>query len=156
MPTSTRPQPVVAVQSSDFGMLAKSFERSLLAANLSPATVDIYISAVRLFGAFLAERGMPMIVAHITREHVEEFLADQLRRLRPATAETRYRGLQSFFKWAVEDGELRDSPMARVKRPKIPEQPPAMLSDDELRRLLKACEGKDYLARRDTAALRLF
>ena len=156
MATAARSRPAADMDTGELQMLAKSYERSLLATNLSPATVQIYISSVRHFGAFLEAQGMPLVVAHITREHVEEFLADQLRRLRPASAETRYRGLKSFFDWAVEDGEIRESPMARVKRPKIPEQPPAMLSDDELRKLLKACEGKDYRDRRDLAILRLF
>ncbi len=31
-----------------------------------------------------------------------------------------------------------------------------MLTDDELRRLLKACEGRDFTDRRDAAILRLF
>jgi site-specific recombinase XerD len=37
----------------------------------------------------------------------------------------------------------------------VPESPPPVLSDDQLRRLLRACEGRDFLARRDAAVLRL-
>lgn len=37
-----------------------------------------------------------------------------------------------------------------------PEDPPTVLSDVELRALLKACEGSDFAARRDTAILRVF
>jgi integrase len=37
----------------------------------------------------------------------------------------------------------------------VPETPPAVLSEDDLRRLLKACEGKDFYARRDAAIVRL-
>lgn len=46
--------------------------------------------------------------------------------------------------------------MARMKPPHIPEEPPEVLSDDELRRLLKACEGSDFYSRRDMAIIRLF
>jgi len=49
----------------------------------------------------------------------------------------RYRGLQAFFKWAVAEGELEASPMASMNPPQIPDEPPAMLTD-ELRRLLLA------------------
>lgn len=31
-----------------------------------------------------------------------------------------------------------------------------MLSDDQLRRLLRSCEGRDFTDRRDAAILRLF
>jgi site-specific recombinase XerD len=135
--------------------LIKSFERSLLAVDKSPLTVKSYRDSLRLFGEFLVERGMPTGVEAISREHVEEFLTDQLRRWKPATAHARYKGLRVFFGWLQEEGEIRASPMARIKPPKVPEQPPEVLSDDDLRRLLKTCEGRDFDSRRDMAILRL-
>jgi site-specific recombinase XerD len=92
----------------------------------------------------------------ITRDDVRDFIADQLKRWRPLTARNRYRGLQAFFKWAVAEGELDASPMAGMNPPQIPDEPPPVLTDDELRRLLKACEGRDFADRRDAAILRLF
>jgi site-specific recombinase XerC len=77
-------------------------------------------------------------------------------RWKPLTALNRYRGLQAFFKWAVAEGELNASPMAGMNPPQIPDEPPPVLTDDELRRLLKACEGHDFTDRRDAAILRLF
>jgi hypothetical protein len=77
----------------DYWVLAKSFERGLLAANRTPATIRIYTISVKQLGEFLEARGMPLVLAAITREHVEEFLIDVQRRTSPATAETRYRGI---------------------------------------------------------------
>jgi site-specific recombinase XerD len=145
----------VAVEGGDIGVLARSFGRSLEAANKSPATVYLYGASVRYFAAFLAAQGMPLVVANITREHVEEFIADVLRRRTPGTASSYHRGLRAFFNWLVDDGEIRDSPMARIKTPKVPEHAPTMLTDDELRRLLKTCEGNAFEQRRDLAFLRL-
>jgi site-specific recombinase XerD len=144
------------VQAGDFHLLAKSYERSLLAANRSPATIAVYISGVRQFGAFLHQRGMPLTVAAITREHVEEFINHVLRRWTPATAAIRFRGVQSFFRWAVEEGEIKESPMARMKPPTVPEPSTPMLSGAQLKRLLQTCEGRDFMSRRDMAILRLF
>jgi integrase len=45
--------------------------------------------------------------------------------------------------------------MQNIKPPRIPEEPPAVLTDDQLARVLKACEGKDFDAWRDTAIIRL-
>lgn len=135
--TVSRAQGQATVYGPDLETLTKSFRRSLLAANLSPATIRIYTISVDQFRAFLEARGMPLVVEHITREHVEEFITDVLRRNKPSSAETRYRGLKAFFKWAVEEGEIKDSPLARVRRPSIPESPPEMLSDDQLKRLLE-------------------
>jgi site-specific recombinase XerD len=113
------------------------------------------MDSLRLFVDFLVERGMPTAVEAISREHVEEFLADQLRRWKPATAHVRYNGLRGFFKWALEEDEIATSPMLRIKAPRVPEQPPEVLSDDDLRKLLKTCEGRDFDSRRDMAILRL-
>ncbi len=45
--------------------------------------------------------------------------------------------------------------MARMRPLRVPEQPPEVLSDDEIQRLLRACEGKGFEERRDTAIIRL-
>src|SRR5262245_40213261 len=66
-----RPQPVaVTVTDGDIGILSRSFRRSLEAANLSPATVRIYTISVAQLADFLAERGMPLVVASVTCEHL--------------------------------------------------------------------------------------
>jgi site-specific recombinase XerC len=46
--------------------------------------------------------------------------------------------------------------MERMRPPRVPEQPPAVLTLDELGRLLKACDGGTFEDRRDTAIVRTF
>jgi site-specific recombinase XerD len=141
----------------DAGILVNvpPFRRYLRAKNRAPKTVQTYVEAVERFGAFLADRGMPRTAEGITREHVEAFIGHLLDTAKPATAANRYRSLQAFFKYLVEDGEIRESPMARMSPPKLPDQPPPVLREDDLRRLVQACEGGDFEARRDAAVIRL-
>jgi site-specific recombinase XerD len=136
--------------------LAVSWRRSLRAQNKSPRTIVGYLEGVRFFDEYLARAGMPRAIGNLRREHVEAFLEEQLARFKPSTAATRHRSLQQFFRWALEEGEIRVSPMANVKPVAIPETPPPVLSDDELRALLRACEGPAYVDRRDVAIIRLF
>jgi site-specific recombinase XerC len=103
--------------------LAASWRRALRAQNKSPRTVLGYLDGVDRFTAFLAQRGLPSEVALVTREQVEMFIAEQLERHLPATAKTRYRSLQQFFRYLLEDGEVRVSPMANMKPPAVPETP---------------------------------
>ena len=131
------------------------FRRYLQARNRAPKTVQVYTEAVVGLDAFLASRGMPRDVSAITREHVEEFIADLLTRFKATTAANRYRSLQQFFKFLIEDGEIKESPMARMQVPKIPEEAPDVLGEDELRKLLRACEGQWFEDRRDMAIIRL-
>jgi site-specific recombinase XerD len=141
----------------DLSSSAASYARYLRAAHVAPATMKTYAEAVRTLAGFLTVRGMPTNVAAITREHVEAFITDQLTRWRPATAANRYRGLQRFFAWLVEEGEIKASPMARMKPPHVPDAPPAVLTEDELKRLLATCErGSRFEDRRDAALIRVF
>ncbi len=132
-----------------------SFTRSLEAQNASGRTVETYTESVRQLAAYLAERGMPTHPEAIAREHVESFMGHLLAKWKPATANNRYRGLQAYFKWLLEEGEIRESPMARMKPPRVPEQPPEVLSDEEISRLIRACDGRNFEDRRDMAIVRL-
>jgi site-specific recombinase XerD len=141
----------------DIGLLRASFVRHLHAENKAPSTRTTYLKALDQFGAYLEATGMPTAVGAIRREHVEAFLVDlQERGMAPATVSQRYRSLQQFFRWATDEGELSASPMAHMRPPAVPEAPPAVLTDDELRDLLRTCDGPEFDARRDAAILRLF
>jgi len=65
----------------------KGFQRRLRAENRSPATVEVYTQAITQLEAFLRERGMPLVVAEITREHMEEFQGDLLTRFKQSGAD---------------------------------------------------------------------
>ncbi|HEX2275160.1 MAG TPA: tyrosine-type recombinase/integrase [Acidimicrobiales bacterium] len=139
----------------ELATLIPSFERSLRAANKSPKTVKGYGEAARQLVAFLRDRGMPTAAAKVRREHIEVFMEHLLSRWRPATANNRYRALSQLFRWLEEEGEIRQSPMTRMSPPKVPDTPVPIVGEEELRSLLKACEGTGYEERRDTAMIRL-
>jgi len=150
MPTKTE------LVSPTLAVLSESFKRSLLAENKSPKTIKSYMEALRVLDRFLESKGMPRHVGSLRREHVEAFIADVLARWKPATASNRYRALQSFFGWCIGEGEVKSSPMEHMKPPRVPVDPPPVLSEADLKRLLKVCEGQDFEARRDMALIRLF
>ncbi len=145
-----------SLEVNDVAELRRGWEISLRARNRSPKTIKSYLEAIDLFRDFAMVSGFPTTVDRINRDHVETFLADQLQRWRPKTAQIRYGALRQFFKWCVEEGEIGVSPMANVKPPTVPDVPVPVVGDDDLRALLKACEGSSFDLRRDTAILRLF
>ena len=132
-----------------------SFLLSLEAENLAAKTRRTYGEAVELLGRFLIERGMPTQPGAVRREHVEAFVADQVARWRPNTARNRYLALKRFFDWLVEEGLIETSPMARMRPPRVPEEPVPLMPEDSVRALLRACGGKTFADRRDTALIRL-
>ena len=149
--------PVEIIAGGDLAVNVAAFGRHLRAENLSPRTQETYTESVRQLVRFLADQGMPLEVANIHREHVEAFISYLLDRWKPATASNRFRGLQTFFKWLTEEGEVKESPMARMKPPKVPLDPPDVLREEQLKALLATCDkGQDTEDRRDAAIIRVF
>jgi integrase len=131
--------------------LSHSFERHLRAKNLSDGTVASYLVGVRQFTAFLQPRGRELEEA--TRADLEAFIADLLSRRSPATASTRYKQLQALYRWLEDEEEIAVNPIARMRPPIVPDKPVPVVPEDALRRLLAACAGKSFEARRDTALI---
>lgn len=136
-------------------VLALSWERSLRAGNKSPATIHTYTKAASAFCAWLDANGITDAPAAIKRRDIEAYVGERLASVKPATVSVQFRALQQFWKWLVAEEEVKASPMDRLSPPIVPEEPPAVLRPDQVKMLLKACEGRGLLARRDLAILRL-
>ncbi|MDR3471021.1 MAG: tyrosine-type recombinase/integrase [Devosia sp.] len=151
-PTTSQTAPATSALAADIA----SFRRHLAARNLSPKTERTYIDAALLFETFLVRQGLPVALSAIRREHVEAFISDQLGRFRAATAHNRYRSLQAFFRWALEEELIALSPMERMKPPIVGELLAPMLNDDQLRALFRVCsEDHTFAGRRDEAIIRV-
>ena len=147
---------ITAASVGDLATLIPSYERSLRAANKSPKTIQVYSEAAHQLLAFLQEMGMPTEVARIGREHVESFIEHLVATKAAATANNRYRALTALFNFLVDFGEITDSPMRKMKPPHVPDAPVPVLSEEQLRKLVRSCEGRDFADRRDMAVIRLF
>lgn len=140
-----------------------SFERALRAENKSKTTIRSYMDSLRAFYEFLVWKGMPVGIEAIRREHVETYIIwlqthPNPRTHAPVSSSTlgkHYKILNTYFTWAVNEGEIKEHPMGKMKRPHLPENPPPVLTEDEIGKVLKACVGKDFYARRDTAIVRV-
>lgn len=136
--------------------LAEDWLIELQAANRSPYTQRLYIGTIADLARFLVDRGMPTDPLAITGEHLREYLRDMLvRGLAPKTVQARHSYLSAFFGWLVEEDEIKDSPMRRIKPPKLDETPPKMVTDEQFAAMLATCRGTGWDDKRDAAILRL-
>jgi site-specific recombinase XerD len=143
---------------NDIVELEPEFKIMLQATNRSPRTIGAYMAGVDTLRAFLVERGMPTAVDVVAREHVEAFYAWMLETgYAAASVKNRHDGIRQFFAWCEEEGELPEgrNPMRHVKPPRVPQNPPDILREDEIRALLKACDGRAFEDRRDAALVTL-
>jgi site-specific recombinase XerD len=139
---------------NDIAELLPEFRIMLQATNRSSATVTAYMTGIEALRAFLEAQGMPTAVDTVAREHVEAFYAWMLETgYAAASVKNRHDGIRAFFRWCEEEGEVPEgkSPMRHVKAPLVPMNPPDVLTEDEIRALLAACDGKTFEDRRDAA-----
>lgn len=129
-----------------------AYRRALNAKNRSERTVQNYEETLLQLARF--HDGADVL--DLRRADVEEYIAFELQQHASSSAGVRFRALRAFYNWAVDEEYVDRSPMARMKQPSATEVPVPVLPDDALRALLKACAGKDFDARRDTAIIRLF
>lgn len=139
----------------DLAALLPDWTTHLRAMRRSEGTIKSYLNVGRNLVDYLSRQGMPRTASGIRREHLEAWLADMSERVAPATQAKSYRSAQQLFRFLVDDGEVERSPMERMRPPQVPEQPVAIIPDDDLSALLSACKGNDFAERRDTAILRL-
>lgn len=139
----------------DLSALSKSFLRHLKAEGKSDATRRLYGQSVRFYAAWLEAQGETPTVNNLSRPLIRDWLAELNERNQPSTVKTRYRGLFRFCGWCVAEQEIDTNPMTGLAPPELPAAPVPVLTDDELRALLKACQGRDFADVRDTAIMRL-
>lgn len=122
---------------------------------MSVRTIETYSESCFQFSEFLGERGTHPHDG-VSNVDVEAFIQYLLETRSPATASVRYRALKRFFTWAEAEGEIGESPMARMRPPKVPEKLPPVLTTEDLQKLLVACKGPTFEDVRDEAIVRVF
>jgi integrase/recombinase XerD len=141
------------MQGPDLADLLGSWLVHLAAERRSPATLRLYAAGVRAYLAWCADNAQPAV---LDRNLVAAFTADLLDRgAEPATAKARHLAVRRFARWLAAEGELPADPLAGMRPPKLDAKVVPVLSDDQLRRLLRACEGRTLRDRRDEALVRL-
>jgi site-specific recombinase XerD len=137
----------------DLATLLSSWELALRAERKSPKTVESYATGVRLFLRWCQKSDTS---PELTKATVQAFTASLLDGGAEATtARSRHMALRRLAAWLTDEGELDADPLLGIKPPKLDAKVTDALTDDELRRLIKACQGKDMIDRRDEAIVRL-
>ena len=137
----------------DLTALLPSWQLCLRAEHKSPHTVASYSKGVI---AFLRWAKTADVAPELTKANVQAFTADLLAAgAQATTARTRHMALRRFSAWMTEEGELDSDPLLGSKPPKLDSKVIDALSDEQLRLLIKACTGKEFMDRRDEAIVRL-
>ena len=88
----------------------------------------------------------------VASREIQQWMAWLLGRYSAAYASNQYRALQQFFKWLAAEDELPD-PMAGLAPPRVTGKLVPVFAPGELTRLERACAGRSFAQRRDTAII---
>lgn len=136
----------------DLASLLDSWVVHLRAERKSPETVKTYTIGVRQYLAWCARTGTPPV---LQRAPVNAFVADILDGgAEAATARSRQLSVRRFSAWLAEEEEIDRDELLGLKPPKLDVKVVERLTDDECRKLIKACSGKEFRERRDEAIVR--
>ena len=136
------------------------WDRSLRSGNYPQTTRYNYLLGVTQLARYLArvsadEHAVQTPVA-VARRHVEAFQVWMIDTRSAATALNKHKALQQFFKWlVVDEEEIDESPMLRVRQPKTPKRLVPIIRDEDTKKILDTCKGKDFVQLRDEAIIRM-
>ena len=95
-------------------------------------TLFIYEERIRKLSNFARSLGFAGL-ATMNRIVVRHWISSLHRQgNKPATVSIRYRSLNRFFRWCVEEDEKADDPMDHVEPPKIPSEIQAYYQPDDV------------------------
>jgi site-specific recombinase XerD len=105
-------------------------------AGYGPATREAYARDLRHWASFLARIGVGVLDAH--RVHVDAYAREcEAAGVAPSTLARRLSAMAGFYAYALDEGLVVRSPVARVRRPKVSDESPRFgLDREEVGRLL--------------------
>lgn len=114
---------------------------------MSPNTVASYISDLTAFYSAVGKEPKDVVPEDIISYFAETTALSKRSQARVLSS------LHSFYKWMIMEGEMTDNPSDAIEAPKLGKYLPAVLSVEEVERLIAAVDLDSAFGKRDRAML---
>lgn len=114
---------------------------------MSPNTVASYISDLTAFFSAVGKEPKDVVPEDIISYFAETTALSKRSQTRVLSS------LHSFYKWMIMEGEMTDNPSDAIEAPKLGKYLPAVLSVEEVDRLIAAVDLDSAFGKRDRAML---
>ncbi len=123
----------------------------------SEKTIQYHRDSIeRSYFSFLQARGHALSLDSLTVDTALDWIEDQRSRgLAQKTVSTRVISLKAFSRWLLDEDYLKRDPLARMKVPRVDDNPKPTLVPTEVESLIRACDTGRLTGRRDVAMLLL-
>jgi len=133
----------------------KIFLLSCKVNELSPRSIDDYAQKVGAFVMFCKSQGIKE-PQEVTPNHVRVFLLLLRERIKAVSVHDYYGCIHRFFNWLIEEDVLEQSPMARMKPPRVPKQIIQPFSLEDIKRMLVVLSEDNLRGYRNRALVLTF
>ena len=118
--------------------LIRGFLLALGGSGRRERTLEIYGQSLKMLSDFVRSNGLPCLV-EMQAEHVRFWLKSLYDRgNKHSSVSVRYRAVNRFFNWCVQEGEREDNPLDKVDPPHIPDELQPFYRPEEVETVLKA------------------
>lgn len=125
-------------------------EHLLLERGLSRNSIAAYTSDIQGYRDFAAERGLDPNARSSVRAWLSELAG---KNLKPSTAARKLASLRGWFRWRVAEDDLVSDPTETLEGPRLGRRLPAVLTLEEVERILEAVDRGRRFSQRDRAML---
>lgn len=130
------------------------FEEYLkLEKNLSPHTVNAYMSDMCQFNSFLAVKARDVKIGEIDHLAVRGYIGSLYKKEKKSSIGRKLASIRSFFDYMIKKGYLENNPARMVSIPKPEKVLPSFISVDEAFALMDKPKGPCFMHLRDRAIL---
>lgn len=136
----------------EYNALADSWDLALRAERKAKGTITTYRRGLTAYAKWCQDRDEEPL---LTRPHVQQFLAEFFERDgKPTTAGNYLTALRLFVAWCTAEGEDVPNEIGGLKNPREPKNYRPPLDSSELEAMVRTCDTKTFLGKRDEAVLR--
>lgn len=131
------------------------FLTAMLAEGASQNTVTTYRETVGRFIQFVREQGCESVQDVDTATLRLWMIRCREQGLSPHSLYNYFRHPRRWFNWLLQEGLIQETLFSRMKAPRVPQGVKRALSEQEIRQLRNACNGKHWMNLRDKALILL-
>lgn len=130
----------MAQQGTTLSFAVESFLIDCQARRLTKKTLEYYGKNLRTFTRYLTEKRVESVEALTVHDCRQFMLALRKKEYSAQYQHNIYRSIRTFFNFCVSEGIITESPLTKMRAPKLPTHEITAFSADEIKSILKACE----------------
>jgi len=133
----------LSLSENELGTALTTYLLSCKVEDKTPSTLDSYSRRLATSSRFVTQNNLANTPQNITVHHIRLFMLSlKDHGLETTTIDAYYRCLRTFFNWLVAEGLISNTPMANIKKPRLPKKLIKPFSVQDIQHMIMLTSGK--------------